>query len=63
MTIACHFFCLIMNVLNIVIIYEHFCLADDMGLGKTLTMLALILRCKELNQDDQENLNLSGQEG
>lgn len=34
-------------------------LADDMGLGKTLTMIALVLRSKELMKDNQENLNTS----
>ncbi|XP_059483687.1 transcription termination factor 2-like [Neocloeon triangulifer] len=31
-------------------------LADDMGLGKTLSMIALILRSKELRRDNEENI-------
>ncbi|CAB3361018.1 Hypothetical predicted protein [Cloeon dipterum] len=34
-------------------------LADDMGLGKTLTMIALILRSRELIKDNEENITAS----
>lgn len=30
-------------------------LADDMGLGKTLTMISLVLKCNEIEDEDDEN--------
>jgi transcription termination factor 2 len=34
-------------------------IADDMGLGKTLTMIALVMRSKELKKDNEENIAAS----
>jgi len=37
-------------------------LADDMGLGKTLTMISLILKHRELEEDRKAKLRMDGEE-